>query len=428
MTGGNIAQFPLWKTKLAKRKNGEPYGDERNVIIALEESSELVGAFEYDDFADQIKLLRPPPWLVREVTQSAWKPRIIEDRDRIELQAWLQGEGLNVGKSSVIQDSIIAVAQRWRYHPVHSYLMDLQWDGRERLTHWLTDYLGAADDERYLQAIGPKFLIGAIARVMDPGCKMDTMLVFEGPQGLGKSSAVRALFGIWHSDVAPDMGNKDAAILIQGVWGAELSELTALAKSQIEAVKSFVSKQVDRYRPPYGRNAINRPRQTVFIATTNECEYLQDTTGGRRFWPIDCEKIDVDALERDRDQLWAEAFHCYRNGAAWHLARPDEALAFREQQHRRRVSPMEMDVLEYLDRMRGQNHLRLDMRTVLKSALEIDSLKAGPLAGTAAREVGRIMTSNGWVRFKPTGRGKNRTVWYEYKKERDPFSNDEEGS
>jgi predicted P-loop ATPase len=418
----NVAAFPLWKTKLAKRKNGEAYGDERNVITALEESSEFVGSFMYDAFADQIKLMRPPPWLKKEITQRGWSARPWTDNDRIELQAWLQAEGLPCNKSSVAQDAVIAVSQRWRFHPVQDYLQELKWDGKNRLQHWLQDYLGATDNERYLEAIGPKFMIGAVARIMDPGCQMDTMLVLEGAQGIGKSSAVRALFRTWTSDVAHDMASKDAAILIQGIWGAELSEMTALAKSQIETVKAFVSRRVDRYRPPYGRNAVDRPRQSVFIATTNECEYLQDTTGGRRFWPVDCDKIDVDALERDCEQMWAEAMHRYRAKESWHLARPDEALAFREQQHRRCVSPMETQVLEYADRMLEQNRNRIDMRSILEYALGVEPDKVGPATGPIARAAGRIMTSNGWIRLKPTGYGKNRTVWYQYQKNRDPLA------
>jgi predicted P-loop ATPase len=420
--GSNVITFPGndWKSRLAKKRNGEPYGDERNVIMALEEAPDLFGMLQYDAFADQIRVCRQPPW----VKGSVWKNRAWLDGDRIELQAWLQTEGLPVNKSAVVQDSVIATAQRSQFHPVREYLEGIRakWDGEYRIKRWLVTYLGGTDDVRYLEEIGPKFLIGAVARAMDPGCQMDTMLVLEGAQGLGKSSAVRALFNGWTSDVAHDMGNKDAAILIQGIWGAELSELTALAKSQIEACKAFISRRTDRYRPPYGRNAIDRPRQTVFIATTNECEYLQDATGGRRFWPVDCEKIDVDALARDRDQLWAEAVTRYLRGEKWHLDRPAEALAYREQNHRRRVTPMEMDVLQYADRMITQGTTRLDMKSVLRDALGIDTTQTGPTSGPMAKEASRILTSNGWIRFKPTGYGKNRTVWYEYKSDRDPMN------
>lgn len=419
----NVSQFPTWRAKLAKKKNGEPYCDERNVMAALEEASELVGAFEYDAFADQIKLLRPMPWLARAVGQKGeWAAKTWTDADRIELQAWLQAQGLPIAKASIVQDSVIAVAQRWAYHPVQLYLHKVaeKWDGKPRIDHWLIDYMGGADDVAYLTQIGPKFLIGAVARIMKPGCQMDTILVIEGPQGLGKSSAVRALFCGWSSDIAHDMANKDAAISIQGVWCGELSELTALAKSQIEVIKAFISRRVDRYRPPYGRNAIDRPRQTVFIATTNECEYLQDTTGGRRFWPVDCAKIDIDALTADRDQIWAEAMARFYRGEAWHLDRNAESLAFMQQEHRRMVSPMEADVLGYLDRMRTQGHTRIDMRTVLRDALDLDPQKAGPAAGGVAKYVSKVMTANGWVRFKPTGRGENRTVYYQYRQDRDP--------
>jgi putative DNA primase/helicase len=422
-TVDNVIRFPgsEWKSRLAKKRNGEPYGDERNVMFALEEAPEFIGMLQYDAFSDQIKVLRAPPWAKGDAAKN-WTHRVWSDGDRIELQAWLQTEGLPVNKAAVVQDSVIAVSQRCQFHPVRDYLTSIRskWDGEPRIKRWLIDYLGGTDDQQYLEEIGEKFLIGAVARAMDPGCQMDTMLVLEGAQGLGKSTAVRALFRNWTSDVAHDMGNKDAAILIQGIWGAELSELTALARSQVEAVKAFISRRVDRYRPPYGRNAIDRPRQTVFIATTNECEYLQDTTGGRRFWPVDCEKIDSDAIVRDRDQLWAEAVSRYLRGEKWHLDRPAEALAYREQNHRRRVTPMEMDVLEYADRMITQGHTRLDMKSVLRDALGIDTTQTGPQSGPAAKEASRILTSNGWIRYKPTGWGKNRTVWYEYRSDRDP--------
>lgn len=415
----NIAILPTWRSLLAKKKNGDPYPDERNVAIALDSANELSGMLQYDAFADQIRVLRAPPWA--ENVQD-WRLRQWSDADRIELQMWLQRQGLQVSKANVVQDSVIAVAQRSQHHPVREYLDRIAplWDGQQRIDRWLSDYLGAQDEERYLTQIGPKFLLGAVARIYEPGCQMDTILVLEGPQGLGKSSAVRSLFLNWCSDIAQDMANKDAAILIQGIWCGELSELTALAKSQVEVIKAFISRRIDRYRPPYGRNAIERPRHTVFIATTNECEYLQDVTGGRRFWPVDCSKIDNDALDADRDQLWAEAVGRYRKGERWHLDRSAESLAFLQQEHRRLVTPLESEVLSYLDRMREQGHTRLDMRSVLKDALNVDSQQIGTAAGGIAKAVSRVMTTNGWVRFKPTGRGENRTVYYQYQRDRDP--------
>jgi putative DNA primase/helicase len=427
MTVSNVAEFPSWRSALAVRKNGEPIPDERNVMLALEKAPELVGMLQYDAFADQIRMFRPPPWppyLRMPVPQ--WTPKTWSDSDRIELQIWLQHQGLAVSRASVVQDAVIAVAQRSRFHPVEEYLTQVRqrWDGIARLDRWLIHYLGADDGHalrtKYLRWVGAKFLIGAVARIMVPGCQMDTILVLEGPQGLGKSSVVRVLFGDWCADVAHDMGGKDAAILIQGIWGGELSELTALAKSQVEATKAFISRRIDRYRPPYGRNAIDRPRQTVFIATTNECEYLQDPSGGRRFWPTDCRKIDLDALRQDRDQLWAEATQRFRDGEAWYLEHDAEALVFHEQEHRRLISPLETQVLAYTDRMRSEGQSRLDMRTILREALNVDTLEHGPTAGGIAKAVSRVLAANGWMRFRPTGRGANRVVNYEYAADRDP--------
>lgn len=420
----NVTPFPGkdWKAKLARRNKGkgDPYGDERNVMLALEQAPEFFCSLQYDAFADQIKLLRAPPWSIEHAND--WHARVWTDGDRIELQAWLQTQGIPISRPSVVQDSVIAIAQRAQFHPVRLYLEDClkRWDGNPRIDHWLVDCLHASDNKRYLLEIGPKFLIGAVARIFEPGCQMDTILVLEGAQGLGKSTAVRALANNWVADLAHDMASKDAAIHIQGVWFGELSELTALARSQTEVVKGFISRRVDRYRPPYGRNAIDRPRQSVFIATTNECEYLQDATGGRRFWPVDCRDIDIDLIAANRDLMWGEATARYLRGEKWHLDKPTEVLAYREQYHRRRVSPMETTVLEYADRMLEQGHKRIEMRGVLRDAVGLEAEKIGPSAGPVAKECSRILTSNGWIREKPVGWGKNRTVWYEYQPDRDP--------
>src|SRR5207302_2361727 len=172
----------------------------------------------------------------------------------------------------------------------------------------------------YFEAAGPKFLMGAVARVFAPGCQMDTILVLEGDQGLGKSTAVQFLGGHeWVRDITGELHTKDAALNIQGVWIGEMAELASIRKSDQEIIKGFISRRIDHYRPPYGRNSVDRPRHTVFIATTNESEYLQDPAGARRFWPVECTRIDLVGLERDRDQLRPEAVGLYRARKPWHL-------------------------------------------------------------------------------------------------------------
>jgi predicted P-loop ATPase len=216
--------------------------------------------------------------------------------------------------SNVAREAVQSVAYEQRFHPILRWLEGLQWDGTPRLDKWLSAYLGTPNTP-LTRAIGRKFLISAVARVYKPGCKVDHMLIPEGKQGAQKSKALRALVGDdWFTDQLSDLGTKDASQDLRGTWVIELSELAAMQGREIERVKGYVSRQIDRYRPSYGRRAIDVPRQCVFIGTTNDDEYLPDSTGNRRFWPITCTTIDVDAIAHDRAQLWAEAVAAYHAG------------------------------------------------------------------------------------------------------------------
>jgi predicted P-loop ATPase len=172
---------------------------------------------------------------------------------------------------------------------------------------------------------GSKFLIGAVARVYDPGCQMDNMLVFEGRQGAGKTTACSALFGREYmiSSIS-DFKSKEASIALQGRWVAEIAELAALKKTDITDVKKFITETVDQFRPVHGKNTIDRPRRCVFVGTTNERQYLKDATGNRRFWPVPCGEVLVAKLAEDRDQIWAEAVARYSGGEVWWIT--DEAM------------------------------------------------------------------------------------------------------
>ncbi len=309
---------------------------------------------------------------------------------------------------------MITVARRNTYNPVTEYLDGLKWDGTFRLCTWLKDYMGAIGDPKYLDAIGPRILVGAVARAFEPGCKHDVVPVFEGPQGAGKSTAVRILGNPWNADGVPDLSTKDAAIQIQGVWLVELEELTSMSRADVEHVKAFLSRSVDRYRPPYGRNATNRPRRCAFIATTNLQDYLKDETGNRRFWPVRCRDVDLSALERDRDQLLAEAVQEYRNGMQWHLTAVDEILAAQEQELRRLVPELESDLIDYLDDQQAMGKTVVYMRDLLTEVAGIkDFAKDRYHAGAIASQFSRIMTKRGWEKMKPIGRGDNRRQPYQ---------------
>jgi predicted P-loop ATPase len=190
-----------------------------------------------------------------------------------------------------------------------------------------------------LTRVGSRFLISAVARIYRPGCKADYALILEGRQGLGKSTALRVLFDGddrgWFTDEIADIGSKDSAIQLRGAWIVELAELDAMKRADVSRLKAFISRTNDRYRPPYGRTVVDVPRQCVFAGSVNDDEYLRDSTGGRRFWPVKCadEKCDVRGLHQAREQIWAEAVARYRTpGTIWYLREEDLAAAAAEEQ------------------------------------------------------------------------------------------------
>ena len=204
---------------------------------------------------------------------------------------------------------------------MRDYFGGLVWDGTSRLDQWLVTYFHAEPTE-YVLAVGPRWLISSVARIYQPGCQADHVLILEGPQGKQKSQALRTLPNdeFWFTDRLSHIGSKDAAIEIAGIQIVELAEMDALTKAASSTSKSFLTRRHDRFRPPWGKHPITLPRQCIFAATINPPAggYLKDPTGARRFWPVSCHgMIDRDGIERDRDQLWAEAVARYRAGAKW---------------------------------------------------------------------------------------------------------------
>ena len=206
--------------------------------------------------------------------------------------------------------AVTKVADDRSYHPIREYLSSLpEWDGELRVDTLLVDYLGAEDNE-YVRAVTRKILCAAVCRVMNPGCKFDSMLVLNGPQGVGKSTLISKLAGEWFSDSLnlSDTKDKTAAEKLQGYWIMEIGELAGLRKAEVETLRSFLSRQNDVYRASFGRRATPHPRQCVFFGTTNaESGYLRDTTGNRRFWPIKTPGTGVkhswDMTQNDIDQI-----------------------------------------------------------------------------------------------------------------------------
>ena len=311
-----------WETRLLRSEKGKLLPAYENAAVFFENSPEWAGVLGYNEFTGGYHILQLPPSPVTSVVGTE-----IQDHFDAEAVRWLERRGLMV-KPDLVRHVVDSVARRNSYHPVREYLGSLPpWDGKPRIRTWLLDYCNVASSDanpnQYAMVVGEKFLIAAIARIWAPGCKQDHMLVLEGSQGIGKSSVVRILAGEWFTDQLADPGSKDASMQLRGAWLIELNELAALGRTEMERTKAFITQQVERFRLPYGHRLVQMPRQCVFIGTTNSETWLKDETGGRRFWPVRCgTPIDLAGLQRDRDQLWAEALLRYLQKATWWLDDP----------------------------------------------------------------------------------------------------------
>ena len=390
-----------WRDDLQVNDRGKPEGSAINIATALEKAPGLAGMLGFDEFEQKTLVLRAPPW-----NKGRFEVRQWSDADDTELLLWLQSNGLPVRAVTSVADTARMIAKRHSFDPLADYLNGLEWDGSPRLEAWLVTYLGA-EPTKLNRAISRAFLISAVARGLRPGCQVDHVLTLESPQGIGKTETVRTLGGKWTQENLPDLHSKDGIAALAGAWIVELSELAAMGRSEVEAVKSFISRRVDRYRPAYGRHVVEQPRRCVFIATTNEGQYLRDRTGNRRFWPVKCSEIDLDALREDRDQLFAEAVAAYRNGEAWHFTDPETIKAAEvEQLARVEHDPWTADIASFI---LGKS------QTTTSEILGMLDVPRGRSSAPQAKRIAGIMRELGWQKHEDQSQrrdgGKREVIW-----------------
>jgi predicted P-loop ATPase len=390
-----------WTDHLARTKRGIPRAIFRNAVTALREHPSMFGVLALDGFASRAMLSNLPPW---EMSNTPWQPRPWTPQDDLACCDWLQHQEIDVS-TAVAAEAVELVARDRTYHPVKDYLADCEWDGIERLNTLMAAYFGAKHTP-YGAAIGRKLMIAAVARIIEPGCKVDTLVVLEGKQGLGKSTAIRALFQPWFTDEIADLGSKDAAMQCAGAWCIEIAELDAMSKAEVSKVKAFLSRTADRFRPPYGRHVIERPRSCIFFGSTNTRDYLKDATGARRFYPLAVgaeAPIDVEGLSRDRNLLWAEAVEAYNKGEPWWFTDPTTDAAVEasvQQEERYQVDPWEQSIADYLNsrlhQPPDQPAYQIDVETVFRNAIGSDHKSAWDQA--AMNRIAKILQRLGWLR------------------------------
>jgi putative DNA primase/helicase len=416
-----------WYGKLRTRTDsGDPKATVGNAIAALRDAPEWRDILWFDEFQQQIILRGKAPWMTH-ATEIDWSDYL--DTKTTE---WLQGYDVDV-TPTVARQAIDVIARENPFHPVKEYLESLHWDGKARLDIWLTYHCGAEpspidptlsgndlEEEhkrhdgqtKYIRAVGACWMISAVARIYDPGCKADCALILEGPQGKKKSMTFSVLAGPWFVDEIADFGTKDASIQLLGIWIAELAELSAIRRSDRERTKAFMSRPIDNYRPVWGHRRVKQPRQCIFGGTTNDNEYLNDPTGGRRWWPIKCGEIDIEALKADRDQLWAEALARYRAGERWWLE-GDEiiALAQREQAARSRTDVWDERISKFLsEQMIKAKDANREIFLTRADVLHELGIPDKDQTQIHANRVSDCLVRFGWERFQ-VGKGSLRGTW-----------------
>lgn len=317
-----------WKAELEYTKSGKLLCNTANIILILENDPALAGHIVHDLFTGMDSAKDGLPW---NKNANQWT-----DTDDANLRVWLEKHYDITGREK-IADALTAVLTRHSYHPIRDYLNGLTWDGVPRLDRIIIDYMGAEDSELN-RAMSRKHFVAAVARVFNPGCKYDYCLIMSGAEGIGKSTLLRVMGGKWFNDSITTLEGKEGMEQLRRAWVVELGELSSIKRSDVEQVKAHLSKQVDIYRAAYARRVLEHPRQCVFCGTTNEALFLKGDTGNRRFWviPVVAELRKYrdwnEAIRRDRDQLWAEAVHYYKQGEPLYLSEELEAQAKQRQQ------------------------------------------------------------------------------------------------
>lgn len=326
-------------------KTNTPLKTLNNAVNYLITLPQVRDAFRYNAFSGMIEINSNAPWY----KERGSKGPNLSDEDIVLLKYFFTKTVKVEFSQQTVLEAVIVAGHKRHYHPIRNYLNSLKWDGKTRIDTWLSDY-GHAVDNIYTRAVGRKTLCAAVKRVMEPGCKWDHVLIIEGDQGIGKSTACRILGRNWAGDMNLDPHSKDSVAMMLNKWVIELSEMTALRWADANALKSFITREKDTVRLAYERHAKDFPRQSIFIGTVNpeHIGYLKDITGNRRYWVVKFNGlVGLTGLEDNCDQLWAEARTVYDKEPLY-LTGEAEKLQTLEAQARMPEDPMRGNVIKWI--------------------------------------------------------------------------------
>jgi predicted P-loop ATPase len=333
---------PDWRKRLIRRNAWQLLACVPNVVEVMLHHEAWQGVIGFDEFSQRVVKRKRAPF---EAAGPALPSDEWTDVDDTRAAVWIAQHERFVPNSAAVAEAVNVVARANPFHPVVDWLRTLQWDGTPRLDTWMVDLLHVADTE-YVRRVSRYFLVGMVMRVLRPGVKFDYCLVLEGRQGRRKSTALRILGGEWFSDIELDLANKDSMSNIRGKWLHEFGEMGAIARTEATRQKSFLSRQVDEFRPSYGRREIRCPRQSAFGGTTNEWAWNKDPTGGRRFWPVEVlDEIDTDGLANVREQLFAEAYQVALAGERYWPDSEEQRTLFDDEQLAREAPEAYAEIL-----------------------------------------------------------------------------------
>lgn len=387
--------YSKWdKLGIVSTKNGNALPSLDNAEKVLTGIPEIKNAIWYDEFHNRYFTdFDLETW--KTVPAHEWT-----DADILNMTMFMQ-RAINLKKMS---DETVAKAAMYyanknvRNEP-KDWMESLIWDGKERIDRFFIDCLGA-DDSEYTRSASKNMWIGLIARIYKPGCQVDNMVILEGNQGAFKTTTLRTIGGKWYTAINESVQSKDFFLVLHGRMIIEIPEMHTFSRADVNKIKQIITCTTDRFRMPYARTAQDHPRQSIFIGTTNDSHYLSDPTGGRRFWPVKCNRIDVELMQEQRDQLFAEAVAKYKKGDLWWLMPAEETA--KAQEERRNHDAWEDQISYFL--IEKDVTTTIDIMAYMKIDIaNVDILKQ--------RRLGSVMRVLGWKKINQIHDGRIQNVW-----------------